>query len=74
MLAAWTPNPFPLACERNRNPNLAVLRRHFVDCGSALEVGRGTGQHVAHFCWRAALAVLAVRRSGAVVITMPPLT
>ena len=41
--------PFSLACERNRDPILAVLRRHFVDCGSVLEVGSGTGQHAVYF-------------------------
>ena len=41
--------PFSPACERNRDPILAVLRRHFVGCGSVLEVGSGTGQHAVHF-------------------------
>jgi cyclopropane fatty-acyl-phospholipid synthase-like methyltransferase len=41
--------PFSSACERNRDPILAVLRRHFADCGSVLEVGSGTGQHAVHF-------------------------
>jgi cyclopropane fatty-acyl-phospholipid synthase-like methyltransferase len=41
--------PCSPSCERNRDPILAVLRRHFVDCGSVLEVGSGTGQHAVHF-------------------------
>jgi SAM-dependent methyltransferase len=43
------PKPFAPACERNRDPILAVLRRHFADCRSVLEVGSGTGQHAVHF-------------------------
>jgi len=41
--------PFAPACERNRDPILSVLRKHFVGCGSVLEVGSGTGQHAVHF-------------------------
>lgn len=41
--------PFSPACERNREPILAVLRRHLADCRSVLEVGSGTGQHAVHF-------------------------
>lgn len=41
--------PFAPACERNRDPILDVLRRHFADCRSVLEVGSGTGQHAVHF-------------------------
>ena len=41
--------PFSPACERNRGPILAVLRRHFGHCGDVLEVGSGTGQHAVHF-------------------------
>ena len=41
--------PFSPACERNRDPILAVLRRHFGACRRVLEVGSGTGQHAVHF-------------------------
>ena len=41
--------PFSAACERNREPILAVLRSHFADRRRVLEVGSGTGQHAVHF-------------------------
>jgi SAM-dependent methyltransferase len=41
--------PFAPACERNREPILAVLRGCFADRRSVLEVGSGTGQHAVHF-------------------------
>ncbi|MDR0184506.1 DUF938 domain-containing protein [Lysobacter arvi] len=37
------------ACERNREPILGVLRRHFADRHDVLEIGSGTGQHAVHF-------------------------
>ncbi|MDI9238145.1 DUF938 domain-containing protein [Lysobacter sp. LF1] len=37
------------ACERNRDPILAVLQRHFADRREVLEVGSGTGQHAVYF-------------------------
>lgn len=41
--------PFSPACERNREPILAVLRERFADCRHVLEIGSGTGQHAVHF-------------------------
>jgi hypothetical protein len=41
--------PFAPACERNREPILAVLREHFADRRRVLEIGSGTGQHAVHF-------------------------
>ncbi len=41
--------PFSPACERNRDPILAVIRVWFADSRRVLEVGTGTGQHAVHF-------------------------
>jgi cyclopropane fatty-acyl-phospholipid synthase-like methyltransferase len=41
--------PHAPACDRNREPILAVLRRHFTDRRRVLEIGSGTGQHAVHF-------------------------
>src|SRR3546814_1807565 len=41
---AMTDKPFAPACERNREPILAVLREHFAGSRHVLEVGSGTGQ------------------------------
>lgn len=41
--------PHAPACERNREPILGVLRRHFADRRHVLEIGSGTGQHAVHF-------------------------
>ena len=49
MLAALKPEkPFAPAAERNREPILELLRRHFADCHRVLEIGSGTGQHAVH--------------------------
>lgn len=41
--------PHSAACDRNRDPILAVLREHFADRKRVLEIGSGTGQHAVHF-------------------------
>jgi cyclopropane fatty-acyl-phospholipid synthase-like methyltransferase len=41
--------PYADACDRNREPILEVLRRHFADRRHVLEIGSGTGQHAVHF-------------------------
>lgn len=41
--------PFCEACERNREPILAILKQAFTDCRQVLEIGSGTGQHAVHF-------------------------
>lgn len=41
--------PFSQACENNKHPILAVLRRHLVQPALVLEIGSGTGQHAAFF-------------------------
>lgn len=41
--------PFAPACERNREPILAVLREWLADRRHVLEIGSGTGQHAVHF-------------------------
>lgn len=41
--------PHSTACERNRDPILAVLQEHFADRRTVLEIGSGTGQHAVYF-------------------------
>jgi SAM-dependent methyltransferase len=41
--------PFSEACERNKDPILAVLREVFADRQRVVEFGAGTGQHAVHF-------------------------
>src|SRR5579863_6936537 len=44
-----TEKPYSAACERNRDPILAVLREQFAGRRHVLEIGSGTGQHAVHF-------------------------
>jgi hypothetical protein len=44
-----TDKPYSEACERNKEPILAVLRIAFANCTKVLEIGSGTGQHAAYF-------------------------
>lgn len=37
------------ACDRNREPILAVLREYYADRRHVLEIGSGTGQHAVYF-------------------------
>jgi len=41
--------PHSDACDRNKDPILAVLREDFAGCTHVLEIGSGTGQHAVHF-------------------------
>lgn len=41
--------PFSQACENNKAPILAVLRRHFGAVDGVFEIGSGTGQHAVFF-------------------------
>jgi cyclopropane fatty-acyl-phospholipid synthase-like methyltransferase len=41
--------PHSPACDRNRDPILAVLLRHLSAARTVLEIGSGTGQHAVHF-------------------------
>jgi cyclopropane fatty-acyl-phospholipid synthase-like methyltransferase len=40
---------FSEACEQNRDPILAILRKVFADTRRVLEIGSGTGQHALYF-------------------------
>ncbi|GGK16517.1 DUF938 domain-containing protein [Luteimonas terricola] len=41
--------PHAPACDRNRDPILAVLSEHFAGRHRVLEIGSGSGQHAAYF-------------------------
>jgi cyclopropane fatty-acyl-phospholipid synthase-like methyltransferase len=44
-----TSKQFSTACERNRDPILAILRDLFLTPTRVLEIGSGTGQHAVYF-------------------------
>jgi hypothetical protein len=46
------PRIFSVACERNREPILEVLREVLPDAGLVLEIASGTGMHGVHFAPR----------------------
>jgi cyclopropane fatty-acyl-phospholipid synthase-like methyltransferase len=60
--------PYAESCDRNRDPILEVLSRHFSDRKSVLEVGSGTGQHAVYFA--AALPHL-IRQTSDVADNLP---
>ena len=41
--------PFSDACERNKDPILAILREAFAEVSRVIEIGACTGQHAVHF-------------------------
>ena len=41
--------PHSDACDRNRDPILAVIKEWFIAPGEVLEIGSGTGQHAVYF-------------------------
>lgn len=41
--------PYSPACDRNREPILAILKRVLPNKGMLLEIGSGTGQHAVYF-------------------------
>jgi SAM-dependent methyltransferase len=41
--------PYSEACDRNRDPILAVIEPLLVECKAVLEIGSGTGQHAVYF-------------------------
>lgn len=41
--------PYAPASQRNQDPILLVLERHFAERKRVLEIGSGTGQHAVHF-------------------------
>jgi SAM-dependent methyltransferase len=48
MFEAIPDKPYSPACERNREPILALLRDHLGPRAALLEIGSGTGQHAVH--------------------------
>ena len=65
LTAAALPYPLSEACERNRDPILAVIQPLLQDRQRLIEIGTGTGQHaryfaqqLPHLCWQASDAGL----------------
>jgi len=61
--------PYSEACEKNREPILAVLREQFAATERVLEIASGTGQHAVYFarelphlCWQT--SDLAIHHAG----------
>lgn len=48
-IAASVSRPYAPACDRNRDPILAVLKGILPSAGRVLEIGSGSGQHAAYF-------------------------
>ena len=49
MIRVRQEKPWSQACENNKGPILAVLRRYLTDARTVLEIGSGTGQHAVFF-------------------------
>ncbi len=78
---------FSAACERNREPILALLRTLFANSRRVLEIGSGTGQHAVYFgaglphlVWQTSdlpqnhASILAWQREARLPNVLPPLT
>lgn len=49
MLVKAKMKPYSEACERNKDPILAIIKPHLKSKRSLLEIGSGTGQHAVYF-------------------------
>ena len=78
---------FSAACERNREPILAILRDALAQSGKVLEIGSGTGQHAVYFgaqlphlVWQCSdlphnhASILAWQQEANLANVLPPLT
>jgi SAM-dependent methyltransferase len=78
---------YSVACERNREPILAVLRDVLAQSKSVLEIGSGSGQHAVYFgaalphlSWQCSdlphnhASILAWQREANLANVLPPLT
>lgn len=77
---------FSAACERNREPILAILRGLLAQSGNVLEIGSGTGQHAVffgaalpHLVWQCSdlphnhASILAWQQEAELANVLPPL-